>query len=146
MENPCHYVKKQVCKNQYKLYKLLSSLFAFIPKYIDYDEETMEMTTENIHHISVADTYGEDMENVPSNVLDKIIVIVSQLYDIGFYYPDITGYNFIEDSKKKVWIVDFEHCFCKGSVDLFSSTELQHTRYIEDFIAGKCNTWNSYFK
>lgn len=141
------YVKKGVCVNEYKLYKLLQNLYPhFIPKLISYDEKSKELTTEKINEMCVSDMYGENFNLVPPKLINKIRTIIKTLYDNGFNYPDITGYNFIEDSDGKVWIIDFEHCFCKGSYKTLSNLEKKYIQFIEDFIHNNINEWNSDFR
>ena len=67
------------------------------------------------------------------------------LYEDGFNYVDITGYNFIQDANGKVWIIDFEHCFCKGSYNIFNNIEKKYVKFIEDFIYNNLDSWNRDF-
>lgn len=139
------YTKKAVSKNEYKLYKLLQNLYYdFIPKLINYDEKDKELTMLKINNLCVSDMYGENFNDVPLELIKKIRNIVKILYEDGFNYPDITGYNFIEDNGK-VWIIDFEHCFCKGSYKILTNLEKKHIKFIEDFIYNDINTWNCRF-
>lgn len=140
-----YYIKKNVCKYEYKLYRLLGCLYYFIPKLIDYNETTNELTMQKIDNMCISDMYGEDFKNVPLNVVEKIRNIIDSLYDDGFCYPDITGYNFIEDSNGTVWIIDFEHCFCKGSYNILSNKEKEQIKFIEKFIKGEVESWNPEF-
>ena len=43
------------------------------------------------------------------NYLTKSFKIVRNLVLHNIEYPDLTGYNFIEDCDGNVWIIDFEH-------------------------------------
>jgi RIO-like serine/threonine protein kinase len=141
------YVKKGVSKNEYKLYKLLQNLYSdFIPKLIHYDEKSEKLMMEKINHLSVSDMHTEDFNNVPPESIKKIRNIVKILYEDGFNYPDITGYNFIEDNNGKVWIIDFEHCFCKGSNKILSNLEKKQIQFIEDFVYNDICSWNPEFK
>jgi tRNA A-37 threonylcarbamoyl transferase component Bud32 len=145
-EDEDYYVKKNVCKYEYKLYRLVGCLYYPIPKLIEYNETTCELTTQKIDNICVSDMYGEDFKNVPLNVVEKIRNIIAMLYDDGFCYPDITGYNFIEDKNGSVWIIDFEHCFCKGSYNILSYQEKEYVKFIEKFISGEAQCWNPEFR
>ena len=53
-------------------------------------------------------------------------------------YPDLTGYNFIEDTDGKVWIIDFGH------------SQMMNTKHIDNInIQNICNgykKWNPEFK
>lgn len=146
MDYKNYYVKQNVCKYEYKLYRLLGYLYYFIPKLIDYNETTCELTMQKIDNMCISDMYGEDFKNVPLNVVEKIINIIYTLYDDGFCYPDITGYNFIEDSNGTVWIIDFEHCFCKGSNNILSNKEKEQIKFIKKFISGEAQCWNPEFR
>lgn len=140
------YIKKNVCKNEYKIYKLLQKLrYTFIPKLISYDESKQELITEKINNLCVSDMYGENFTDVPSDITQKIRIIVKTLYEDGFNYVDITGYNFIEDNDGKVWIIDFEHCFCKGSNKVMTNIEKRYIKFIENFIYGNIKNWNPDF-
>lgn len=120
--------------------------FFFPVGVIDYNETTHELTMEKIDNMCVSDMYGEDFKNVPLNIVEKIRNIIRMLYDDGFCYPDITGYNFIEDSNGTVWIIDFEHCFCKGSYNILSNKEKEHIKFIEKFNSGEAQSWNPEFR
>lgn len=136
------YVKKYVCKHEYKMYKLMSNLYSFIPKFISYDENKCQLTMQKINTLCVSDMYGEDFNCVPKNIIKGARNIIKKLYDDGFCYPDITGYNFIEDKNGKIWLIDFEHCFFKGSVKILTNTEKLYIKFIENFISGEEQSWN----
>jgi len=106
------YTKENVSAKEYRIYKYLHNMeLKFIPKLYSYDKEKKILKTQRINNMCVSDLYGEKFEDVPENVIQKIRDIVLYLNHIGVIYPDITGYNFIEDKQSRVWIVDFEHCF-----------------------------------
>ena len=95
------FFKKNVSLKEYKIYKYLDNLnLNFIPKLFDYDKNTCTLRTLKINGISISDYYGEAFEEIPEHIINKIRDIIKQLYDIGIIYPDITGYNFIEDNTK----------------------------------------------
>ena len=118
----------------------------FIPKLISYDEKSEELITEKINNLCVSDMHGENFSNVPPELIKKIRNIVKILYEDGFNYPDITGYNFIEDDNGKAWLIDFEHCFCKGSYKILTKLEKSHIKFIEDFVYNNISTWNPDFR
>ena len=106
------YTKENVSAKEYRIYKYLDNMkLKFIPKLYSYDKEKKILKTQRINNMCVSDLYGENFKDVPEDVIKKIRDIVSYLNNIGIIYPDITGYNFIEDKQSRVWIVDFEHCF-----------------------------------
>jgi RIO-like serine/threonine protein kinase len=137
--------KKKVCKNEYKLHKLMYSLYSFIPKCINYNEITCELTMQNIDSLNISDMYGEKFTDIPESIRDEVREIIKNLYEDGFCYPDITGYNFIEDNNGKIWLIDFEHCFCKGSYKILTNNEKQYISFIEGFISGEIQSWNPGF-
>ena len=82
-----------------------------VPKIINYDKENKIMTMEKIDGMNVSDMYGEKADNVPDEIFEIIVNIIKTLKKQDIEYPDITGYNFIEDKNiyGKIWIIDFEH-------------------------------------
>ena len=101
----------------------------------------------------VCDLYGENFKDIPENVIKQIRDIVSYLNNIGVIYPDITGYNFIEDKQSRVWIVDFEHCFY---INNYKSNELKddneddinkakHLDFVNRFCYKNEMSWNPDF-
>ncbi|MEX0598940.1 MAG: hypothetical protein WD512_20820, partial [Candidatus Paceibacterota bacterium] len=89
-----------------------------------------------INNISVSDYYGDDVIDVPENVLNEIREAVTTLYYANIEYPDITGYNFIRHNNK-LWILDFGHA--KYNTDAFT-----YDPHIINFIKGS-NKWNEKF-
>lgn len=108
-----------------------------IPKVYSYNNGTLCM--KRINALSVADQYGEDFENVPSHIIEKIRDTIATLYSYGIEYPDITGYNFIyEEDADKLWVIDFEHASYK-------SKPSKYNPFILEFINGY-EGWNPDFK
>jgi RIO-like serine/threonine protein kinase len=151
------YIKENVFTREYRIYKYLDNLnLKFIPKLYDYDKEKNILKTQRIKKLSVADFYGDKFENVPENIIEKIRNIITDLYNIGIVYPDITGYNFIEDKNSHVWIVDFEHCFYINHYNSKENNELssidddvkdkeEHLDFVNKFCFKNENSWNPYF-
>jgi tRNA A-37 threonylcarbamoyl transferase component Bud32 len=131
--NILFYIKKDVNEYEYKITKMLSKLYSFIPDVISYDETKCEMTIQKIDNLCISDMYGENFMDVPESIRENIKEIISTLYNDGICYPDITGYNFIEDNNGKIWIIDFEHCFWR------------HIKFVKAFISSNVQTWNPYF-
>lgn len=131
--------KGNVSYKEYKIHKYvygLSEAYGFyMPRIYDYDSDTQIMKMQRVPNMCVADYYGDAAENVPSYVFDKIRQIIKTLYAHNVYYPDITGYNFIEYDKK-IWIIDFGHAEIKEQIN---------DEFVADFIKGK-NAWNPEFK
>ena len=151
---PYFYIKENVLPKEYRIYKYLVNLnLQFIPKLYDYDKKQQKLKTQKINGMSVADFYGDNFENTPINVIAQIRNIVTCLYNIGIVYPDITGYNFIEDKDSNIWIVDFEHCFYinhnNNSKDLNIDNDIEdkedHLDFVNRFCFNNENSWNPYF-
>ena len=107
-----YYIKQNVEENEFMMHKYVYDLNLFnVPKIISYDNENKIMTMEKINGMNVSDMYGENAEDVPDEIFDIIVDIINTLKTHGIEYPDITGYNFIEDKNSygKIWIIDFEH-------------------------------------
>jgi RIO-like serine/threonine protein kinase len=128
------FIKMNVSMKEYLFYKHLDSQnYNFIPKIYEYDKNEKILTTQKINGSSISDFYGEDFILVPKSVICKIRKIVRTLYEIGIAYPDITGYNFIQDNKKHIWVIDFEHCFV---IHTFSTLEKRIIN--NEFIKNDC--------
>jgi len=107
-----------------------------VPKIIDYNTETQTMIMENVPHMCVSDFYGEDAENISTDLFDQIREVIRFLYANHIIYPDITGYNFIE-CDGKLWIIDFEHSdFKTHQKDVFVEEFVLHDDYCK---------WNPWF-
>ena len=57
----------------------------------------------------LSDKYGDNADDIPNEIFDQAVKIVRNLVLHKIEYPDLTGYNFIEDTDGKVWIIDFGH-------------------------------------
>ena len=122
------FVKKNVSKKEYNL-QLLASSYVKVPTILHYDSEKNIMTMEKLE-MNIADMYGD---NVPTYLFEEMQQIIRTLFEHGIYYPDITGYNFIESSKG-VYLLDFGDA---------SQTEIDP--FIYTFMNGQCE-WNPRFK
>ena len=122
--------------HNYVLHRLTRAGHFLVPSIISYGRNSGTMTMERIKGMSVADFYGEDISAVPEPVLQKIRNIIAKLWDYEIVYPDITGYNFMQDDDGEIWLIDFEHAyfFFDGDGDPF----------VRAFIGG-LNSWNPDF-
>ena len=78
----------------------------FAPRIIETDYKTY-IKMEKIDAINIADKYGEDIRNIPKEILSQIYTILRILYhECDIQYIDVTPYNFIE-CDGKVWVIDF---------------------------------------
>jgi tRNA A-37 threonylcarbamoyl transferase component Bud32 len=147
-----YHIKENVLAREYRIYKYLHNMeLKFIPKLYDYDKTNKKLKTQKINGLSISDFYGDKFEDIPERIIDNIRYIINYLYNIGIIYPDITGYNFIEDSNSNIWIVDFEHCFYINhySKDNDNLTEIKYKDEHIDFVNRFCfkneQGWNPYF-
>jgi tRNA A-37 threonylcarbamoyl transferase component Bud32 len=135
------YVKHDVGMHEYVMHKYIYELNILnVPRIISYDYHNKILTMKKVENMSISDFYGEENNQVPTNIVNKIREIIKRLLDNGIEYPDITGYNFIEESGE-IWIIDFEHTkfFDKDSIKKSNNYE-----FIINFING-LNSWNSEF-
>jgi tRNA A-37 threonylcarbamoyl transferase component Bud32 len=89
-----------------------------MPRLVTYNKKTSQLVMANIDGMSVSDMYGENIEDTPDDVFEKIREILVKLVDNGIEYPDFTGYNFILDNNvpDKIWVIDFEHTTCVENI------------------------------
>jgi tRNA A-37 threonylcarbamoyl transferase component Bud32 len=131
------YIKNNVSLHEYQMHKYIYELeIVNVPKIVAYDFERNILVMEKIKNMSLSDFYGENSENIISELFTKIRSIIKKLLENNIEYPDITGYNFIE-SDNKIWIIDFEH----SSV----ITRKEIDPFVIKFVNG-LNEWNPYFK
>lgn len=155
MEQSYFYIKENVLTREYRIYKYLDNLnLKFIPKVFHYNKEQKQLKTQKINGLSISDFYGENFEDIPTNIIEQIRIIITNLYNIGIVYPDITGYNFIEDKNSKIWIIDFEHCFYNNETEEEDDTKEEddtikdkedHLDFVNRFCFKNENSWNPYF-
>lgn len=108
--NPSVFVKKNVNHTEYFMQKYAYQLnIVNIPEIIEYDDKGRIMVMKKIGNDNLSNIYGENATDVPNEIFDQVIKIVRTLVLHNIEYPDLTGYNFIEDADGKVWIIDFEH-------------------------------------
>ena len=98
------------------------------------------MAMERVGKNNLSHNYGEDATDVPDDIFNKVVRIVRTLVLHGISYPDLTGYNFVEDvsTNGKLWIIDFEH-----------ATMITPTVITNEHICNICNgvqKWNPDFK
>ena len=109
-----------------------------IPEIIEYNEESKIMVMKKVGNSNLSDNYGEDAMDVPDELFTQVVKIVRNLVLHNIEYPDLTGYNFVEDNEGKVWIIDFGH------------SSLMSTKQIDNIhIQNICNgykKWNPEFR
>tara|TARA_B110000967_G_scaffold209836_2_gene267991 strand:- start:1211 stop:1642 length:432 start_codon:yes stop_codon:yes gene_type:complete len=133
-----YYVKQNVNHTEYFMHKYVYQLgIVNMPKIIEYDENSKIMVMTKVGKYNLSYMYGEEASEIPENIFDQVVIIVRNLVLNNIYYPDLTGYNFIENDGK-VSIIDFEHS------RLMTSTKVTNI-HIQNICNG-CNEWNPEFK
>jgi tRNA A-37 threonylcarbamoyl transferase component Bud32 len=86
---------------------------------------------------SIAELYGEDINDVPNNVREDIYKILWVLWDTyRIHYKDVTPYNFMEKNGH-VWIIDFGHAMIRNKLCPYLA---------ETFEEGYIKSWNPDFR
>jgi RIO-like serine/threonine protein kinase len=139
LANPNVYVKKNVNHKEYFMQKYVYQLnIVNVPEIIEYDDKGQIMIMNKVDNNNLSDHYGEEATDVPDKIFDQVIKIVRTLVLHNIEYPDLTGYNFIEDKNGKIWIIDFEHS------KMMTSTRVDN-KHIQNICNG-CKTWNPDFR
>ena len=115
-----YYIKHNVNHREWFMQKHVYQLnIVNVPKIIDYNEDTKIMIMKKVGGMNLSDKYGDNATDIPNEIFDQVIKIVRNLVLHNIEYPDLTGYNFVEDSDGKVWIIDFGHAslMTSGQVD-----------------------------
>jgi len=124
-------IKSNVSFHEYNMHNYIYNLKILnVPKIISYDKDKKELTMEKISGMNLSDFYGENIIDVPCNIIKEVQTIIKTLKFYNIIYPDITGYNFIK-SNNKIWIIDFEHsyfCFDSQNYDPFVDKFIQGTK------------------
>lgn len=139
LANPkTYYVKQDVNHKEWFMQQYVYQLnIVNIPEIIEYNDESKIMVMKKAGTNNLSDTYGENAADVPNELFDQVVKIVRILVLNGIEYPDLTGYNFIEDSNGKVWIIDFEHS------SIMTSTQVNNI-HIQNICNGY-KKWNPEF-
>jgi len=105
-----YYVKQNVNHREWFMQKYVYKLnIVNVPEIIEYNDESKIMVMYKMGNHNLSDHYGDKATDVPKELFDQVVKIVRNLVLHGIEYPDLTGYNFIEDCDGKVGIIDFEH-------------------------------------
>ena len=137
------FTKSNVEKNEFVLARLADKgLRIRTPSILSYDEETKVMKMSKMPFSNVADYYGDNDDETPISIYDKIREIIKKLHDSGICYPDITGYNFLQEEERNenvnIWVIDFGHAYVKSPDQLDDP-------FVIKFLNGY-NGWNPNFK
>lgn len=133
-----YYVKKNVEYREYFMHQYIHKLnIVNIPNIMAYDEENKILVMKKVGTDNLSNIYGEEAIDVPDELFEQVAKIVCKLVLHGINYPDLTGYNFIEDNDGSIWIIDFEHA-------TFITDELSNI-HIKNICNGE-KKWNPEFK
>ena len=144
------FIKRNVAHNEYFMhswaYSLLKDLSKkedtnikiLIPKIISYDKKSKVLIMQTIHGDNLSNIYGEDIKEVPIKFIKIIRKFLYVLHQYMVEYIDITGYNFMLDKQKHLWIIDFEHATTRRPTDIPNP-------FLQEFMNGKLS-WNPEFK
>lgn len=134
------FVKSNVEFTEYAIHKIVYNLGIIkVPKIFHYDKQEKKMTMQKVNNDCLSNIYGENAEDIPPQIFSQVRDIITKLHYHHIEYPDITGYNFMEDFNGKVWIIDFGHAKCR---DIENPIE---DPFIINFING-LNAWNPEFR
>ena len=96
------------------------------------------MIMKKVEGMNLSDKYGDNATDIPNEIFEQVVKIVRNLVLHNIEYPDLTGYNFIEDTDGKVWIIDFGHS------KMMSSNQINNI-HIQTICNGD-KKWNPDFK
>ena len=134
-----YYVKQNVSHKEYFMQKYVYNLkIVHMPEIIEYNEESKTMVMYKIGNHNLSYTYGENATDIPDELFDQVVKIVRNLVLHNIEYPDLTGYNFIENCDGKVGIIDFEHASIR-------TTKEVNNIHIQNICNG-CKKWNPEFR
>jgi tRNA A-37 threonylcarbamoyl transferase component Bud32 len=108
-----------------------------VPNVYYYNKEQQIIVMRKIPALCLADMYGEEYDNIPNNIKQMVYDAICLMFYNNYYYPDITGYNFIY-WQDKIWVIDFEHAH-------FDLQLHDKPSFMKDFVEGKVKGWNPDF-
>ena len=134
-----YYIKRDVDDREYFMQQYVYQLnIVNVPQIIYYDEKNKIMIMKKVEGMNLSDQYGDNANDIPNEIFEQVVKIVRNLVLHNIEYPDLTGYNFIEDTNGKVWIIDFGHS------KMMSSNQI-HNIHIQNICNGD-KKWNPDFK
>ena len=134
-----YYVKHKVNHKEYFMQKYIFNLgIVNIPEIIEYNHESEIMVMKKVGNHNLSDNYGENADDIPTELFNQVVKIVRTLVLHNIEYPDLTGYNFVEDNDGTVWIIDFGHC-CLMSTKHLDNIHIQN-------ICNGYKKWNPEFR
>jgi len=109
----------------------------FVPEFYEsfmYDE-VCYILMERIEGKTLAELYGEEYEDLPKNIQQRIRFILKNLFLNDIHYVDVTPYNFILRDDEEIYIIDFGHA---------QIVEVNY--YLKEFLINKVKSWNPDFE
>jgi len=128
----CYYLLENLSKNKN------SKINIYIPKIISYCKNSKILKMQKISGDNISNIYGEDINNIPINIITIIRQCIYLFNQYNIDYIDITGYNFMLDKHEKLWIIDFEHAICRKENEVTN-------KFLLNFINGELS-WNPDFE
>ena len=105
-----YYIKRDVDDREHFMQQYVYQLnIVNVPQIIYYDEKNKIMIMKKVEGMNLSDKYGDNANDIPNEIFEQVVKIVRNLVLHNIEYPDLTGYNFIEDTDGKVWIIYFGH-------------------------------------
>jgi tRNA A-37 threonylcarbamoyl transferase component Bud32 len=119
----------------------VAAKYGLSPKVIDTDYETY-IDMEDLEEMSIGDMYGENIEDIPPNILAAMWSHLYTLYHVcGIEYKDVWPRNFIEKNGR-VWIIDFG-----DARELTYRSNERVDEYLQEILeAGTITHWNQEFE
>lgn len=134
-----YYIKHDVDDREHFMQQYVYQLnIVNVPQIIYYDEKNKIMIMKKVEGMNLSDQYGDNANDIPNEIFEQVVKIVRNLVLHNIEYPDLTGYNFIEDTDGKVWIIDFGHS------KMMSSNQINNI-HIQNICNGD-KKWNPEFK
>ena len=134
-----YYIKRDVDDREHFMQQYVYQLnIVNVPQIIYYDEKNKIMIMKKVEGMNLSDQYGDNANDIPNEIFEQVVKIVRNLVLHNIEYPDLTGYNFIEDTNGKVWIIDFGHS------KMMSSNQINNI-HIQNICNGY-KVWNPEFR
>lgn len=118
----------------------IAAEYGFSPKIsiVEYVDDVCKIMMDDVEAECLANTYGDDPEDVPLWIWNQIRTMVTTLYEHeGIEYVDITPYNFIEKDNR-IYMIDF------GDAK-YTDNEKPVDWFLTEFMEGE-NYWNPDYK
>lgn len=115
------------------------SKYGLTPKVFHTDNKTF-IDMEDLECMNVGDTYGDNVNDIPPNILAQMWSIVWYLHTIlGIDYVDVWPRNFVEVNGR-VWIIDFGDAY-------WHDYDEETNWYLEEILnEGRITDWNCDFE